>query len=163
MFLLFLVGEGRNLRKSQGIGRSWRDLGVITIRMSADTIRLWADRLMGAADTIRKMTKRWRGFLGKIVQEKKIYVKDCSFFWWFCKLLGECGWWESMTFQEERGSFDFSRRQSAARFCQVLRTFDKERQRREGQRDGLIEKMRRRQGDKKEYRRRIKRSNEKKA
>jgi len=68
-----------------------------------------------------------------------------------------------MTFQEERGSFDFSRRQSAARFCQVLRTFDKERQRREGQRDGLIEKMRRRQGDKKEYRRRIKRSNEKKA
>ena len=79
MFLLFLVGEGRNLRKSQGIGRSWRGLGVITIRMSADTIRLWADRLMGAADTIRKMTKRWRGFLGKIVQEKRIYVKDCSF------------------------------------------------------------------------------------
>lgn len=60
-----------------------------------------------------------------------------------------------MDFQEERGSFDFSRRHSAARFCQVLRTFDKERQRREGQRGGLIEKMRRRQGDKKEYRRRI--------
>lgn len=163
MFLLFLVGEGRKLGKSQEIGRSWRGLGVITIRMSADTIRLWADRLMGAADTIRKMTKRWRGFLGKIVQEKRIYVKDCSFFWWFCKLLGECGWWESMDFQEERGSFDFFRRQLAARFCQVLRTFDRERQRREGQRGGLIEKMRRRQGDKKEYRRRIKRSNEKKA
>lgn len=136
MFLLFLVGEGRKLGKSQEIGRSWRGLGVITIRMSADTIRLWADRLMGAADTIRKMTERWRGFLGKIVQEKRIYVKDCSFFWWFCKLLGECGWWESMDFQEGRGRFDFFRRQSAARFCQVLRTFDRERQRREGQRGG---------------------------
>jgi len=65
-------------------------------------------------------------------------------------------------FQEGRGRFDFSRRQSAAKFCHVLRTFDRERQRREGQRGGLIEKMRRRQGDKKEYRRRIKRSNEKK-
>ena len=68
-----------------------------------------------------------------------------------------------MAFLEERGRFDFSRRQLAARFCQVLRTFDKERQRREGQRGGLIEKIRRRQGDKKEYRRRIKRSSKKKA
>ena len=23
------------------------------------------------------------------MQEKRIYVKNCSFFWWFCKLLGE--------------------------------------------------------------------------
>ena len=68
-----------------------------------------------------------------------------------------------MAFQEERGRFDFSRRQLAASFCQVLRTFDRERQRREGQRGGLIEKIRRKQGYKEEYRRRIKRSNEKKA
>ena len=68
-----------------------------------------------------------------------------------------------MDFQEERGSFDFSRRHSAARFCQVLRTFDRERQRREGQRGELIEMIKRKQGYKEEYRRRIKRSSEKKA
>ena len=68
-----------------------------------------------------------------------------------------------MDFQEGRGRFDFFRRQSAARFCQVLRTFNRERQRREGQRGGLIEIIKRKQGDKKEYRRRIKCSSEKKA
>ena len=36
-----------------------------------------------------------------------------------------------MDFQEERGSFDFSRRQLVASFCQVLRTFDRERQKKE--------------------------------
>ena len=68
-----------------------------------------------------------------------------------------------MDFQEGRGRFDFSRRQLAARFCQVLRTFDRERQRREGQRGELIEMIKRKQGYKEEYRRRIKRSSEKKA
>ena len=68
-----------------------------------------------------------------------------------------------MDFQKGRGRFDFSRRQSAARFCQVLRTFNRERQRREGQRGELIEMIKRKQGYKEEYRRRIKRSSEKKA
>ena len=68
-----------------------------------------------------------------------------------------------MDFQKGRGRFDFSRRQLAARFCQVLRTFDRERQRREGQRGGLIEMIKRKQEYKEEYRRRIKRSSEKKA
>ena len=39
-FLLFAVGEGRKTGKADDLGRNRRGLGVSTIRMSADAIRL---------------------------------------------------------------------------------------------------------------------------
>ena len=80
---------------------------------------------MGAADTIRKMTKKQGGVFRENSAEKEEFRCKMRLSWWFCELSADCGWRERSDFQEEAGFFRFSRLRVTARFCQILRRLDR--------------------------------------